>query len=480
MLVKNKALGVDIGDDAIRLVALRARGTGYEVVDVQEIPLPEECSPDAMAQALSQLTDEARTRVAIALPASGCAFKTSLLPPAKPADLAQVLKFEAESQFPIPLDDLTWSYTLSKESSGRMSALLVGARRSLVEERLRLAQCLGIEPTALLVAPLAAAEAIVQPAGTYLLVVAGTEWCDLCLFEHEQLQGCRSILAGSPTEEGWAERLAREIRPWAQSSPPTRVVALGAVSPKAAAALEQLLGLPVTLGDPWVDVLNAPDFRADAAGASTAFATAIGLAKAALGRKPEINLLPQQVTDARRQGRKSAQLLTGLALVIALLAPCVYMTGQTLHTQREQLAAQTTPSRPLAPQTTSVQGDLTTAQQAIDALAKPESNPLEVLRLLSEQLPPGITLTNLAYDRGKMVVMKGRATSNTVLASAMSALTQMGVVTHVMLNYSNQVKETDGQGYDFQISATLPPTTDPTSAAKRKTATKQTETTVVQ
>ncbi|HEX2949483.1 MAG TPA: pilus assembly protein PilM [Armatimonadota bacterium] len=466
MLGNNKSFGIDIGDDAIRIVELRTQGSEYELLQAANIPLPEDRSPEAFADALSMVTRNAR--VAIAIPASGCAFKTSILPPAKPAELEQVIKFEAESQFPLPIDELTWGYSLSPTSSGETHAAIVGARRSLVEERLDVLRQIGVEPAAVLVTPLAAAMTVSPAESDYLLVVAGAEWTDICLFSDGCLQGCRSVLAGFPAADGWADRLIREIRPWLASTAVSSMVVLGEVTPDAITYLQQILGLAVVPSDPWHRISNAREYLKTFDESPATFATAIGLAKAALRRKHGINLLPKQLVDARSQRRKSTTLISVLLLAAIMLAPLAYVNNQALHDRQTQLTTLSERVRRIkqSAKPTNSAG-MSTAEKAVSALAKAESNPLELLRALSLDLPDGIILTDFSFDRGRTAVIKGRATSYEVLSSAMDVISHIDVVDHAMLDYSNKVSDENGQGYDFQVTCTLPPTTDPTSAQKQ-------------
>ena len=208
----NEAIGIDIGDDACRVVALRPRGGGYEVTFAATLPIASE----AVADTLRRL-NAARKRVAGGLPASGCAFKTASLPPGRPQELAQVVRFEAENQFPLPLPELTWDFTLTPALDGRTDAVIVGARRALVDERMALLGAAGVTPGVLQPAPMSAARTVVL-VGPSLLVLAGAEWTDLCQYDGDRLLSCRSVMAGAPDADGWAGRIARELRPWLQAA----------------------------------------------------------------------------------------------------------------------------------------------------------------------------------------------------------------------------------------------------------------------
>jgi Tfp pilus assembly protein PilN len=454
MFGHRQAFGLDIGDNAWRIVALRASGGGYELAYAARLPLP-----DDPTGALFTAMREAGVgrRVSVGLPASGCAFKTASLPPGNPAALAQVARFEAENQFPLPLQELVWDYTLATESSGRRHALIAGARRALVDERLALLRAAGGVPGVLLPAPLAAVRTVEQPEEPYLLVLAGGEWTDLCRYDGERLQGCRSILAGDPRAEGWAERLAREIRPWQLTHEGIRrIVLLGTVPIDAATLLASDTGLNVMPGNPWHGISDPRGYLNTLEGPPAAYATAIGLAMAALDRRTDLNLLPAPLVESRRQERRLAWALLAWTLALAVLAPAARTGHVKLQERQAALREVQAEVREMQKNIEAPEPGMLAAQEVATSLRKPESQPLEILRLLSTELPAGVTLATLSGDRGKTVVLKGRANSNPELATAVNALNSLAVFDRATLDYSTLVKGDDAEGYDFQISCVLP------------------------
>jgi len=451
MFGHRQAVGLDIGDDAWRIVALRANGGGYELAYATQLPLPDD--PAGVLAAIMREAGSGR-RVAVGLPASGCAFKTASLPPGKPAALAQVVRFEAENQFPLPLQELVWGYTLTPEPTGRRHAVIAGARRALVDDRLALLRETGATPAVLLPAPLAAAGTVEVSNEAYLLVLAGAEWSDLCLYHGERLQACRSVLAGDPSAEGWAERLAREIRPWQLGNAGLRrIVLLGTAT---AEALARETGLTVTPGDPWLGIRDPQGYLHELEDPPTAYATAIGLAMAALARRPGINLLPAQLVETRRHERKLAWMLAAWLLALAVLVPAAWTGHAKLENQQAALRNLRLRVREEQRHIVVPAPGMQAAQGMAVSLRRPENRPLEILRSLSASLPAGITLSNLAYDRGKTVVLKGRAVSNPALATAVGAINRLAIFDHAILDYSTLAKGDAGKGYDFQITCVLP------------------------
>ncbi len=479
------AVGVDIGDDAIRVVQLRVRGTGFDIVRVAGRPRPADGTPaeiGAVLAALLRETGTTRVRLAGAFPAVGTAIKTASLPPASPAELAQVARFEAETQFPLPLTDLVWGFSLSPDLAGRSHAVIAGARRTQVEEQVDLFALAGAVPAAVLPTPLAAAEALEHvPDGVYLLIVAGARWTDLCLYDGERLLANRGLLAGDPQGEGWAAQVARAARPWiAGQERPQCAVLLGDVTPAARDALQAQLHLDVALDDPWAGLGDPQHQLAGVRDARGAYAVAIGLAKAALQSAPAPNLLPAAVTETRGVTRRLWLALAALVVVGALLVPVsVRKEGQlraanaTLATKRAAARAAHTELHPVSP-------ELPAAQRVVTGLHDAASNPLELLRRMSVGLPDKVTLTDYTYTRGKTLIIKGRADTPPTVADAMQVVRDLPGVTRALLDYTSLVKGSTGTGYDFQITCVLAPVDDPTVGSGRgtKPAKAQTETEV--
>ena len=474
MFGRNTALGIDIGDDAIRIVALRATGADYAIVQAAYLPLAAENAEGEVTAQLTEFVREARVhgrRVACGLRASDCAVKTATLPPATPAELAQVIRFEAETQFPLPLPDMVWGYTLTPQPSGRSHAVIAGARKVAAEERLTQLRAAGLTPAVLLPAPLAATGAVAHPEGLHLFVLAGTRWSDLCLYDGDRLLGCRSVLAGAPDGEDWASRIQREARSWlVGETRPRQVVLAGLVSKEAGEILAEATDLPVTHADPGAGVPGADIFTEKLAESTAAYATAIGLAKAALQGKAPLNLLPETVTQANASRRRLNWALAALVLIAALLLPVALEGQQRLTASRLALQAATNRAQKARRDLPPAPGaGVMAAQQVVDSLAEPGSRPLDLLRELSAQLPASVSLTDFIYDRGKAVLtLKGHADSSADEADALKTLSALPGVKRAMLDATTAGR--DGKGFDFQITCLLAASTDPTVMGKANRA----------
>ena len=84
------SLGVDIAEEVVHLVLLRAKGSRPELLAAASCPWSEENAGEEIASWLQSLIEEARVarpRLVVGVPASKCSIKTAELPPAKAAEL---------------------------------------------------------------------------------------------------------------------------------------------------------------------------------------------------------------------------------------------------------------------------------------------------------------------------------------------------------------------------------------------------------
>ena len=77
-------------------------------------------------------------------------------------------------------------------------------------------------------------------------------------------------------------------------------------------------------------------------------------------------------------------------------------------------------------------------------------------------MPAPIALADLTYERGKAVVLKGRADSNADIADAMRALGRMPLFRQALLDSAQARTDTVEPGYDFQITCPLATANDVT------------------
>jgi len=516
MLGSKRCLGVDVGGSDIKIVELRKSGKTYEVVQAARIRPIDGDAAIALGHFLLE-TETYPTSVVCSIPTNVCSVKFAELPRAKPEETARMVRFEAESQIPLPLSDVNWGFVAEGRGKSPMRHVVIASTRtSVVEDTLRMMDSAHAYASTVAVGALAAVEAVTSERSggpnPILVVDIGAEWMDLCVVEGRRLMGCRSAKVGSghltsafahdfgvDTEEAekmkrskgvnldaklvssggksdessvglWVERVAEEVRrsvlPFTDNgSPlrPQRIVLVGGIAdiPGLSEALSRRTGIPVEIGDPWAGMRRSDVCVHNLRESPAAFAVATGLARAGLDGARVINLMPRLLAEEKALRRKGAAAVSGLGLAAAVLLS-VWLAGQPgLNRQKaelQSLTAQVTQSRlNLSRSGPDVTPQAVFVTKAAKSIQSEDTSCLELLRKLSANLPRSIWLTEMSFENGKSVVLKGGSLSNSAVADAVDSLTLLEVFNTVTLDYSNLTKGEGNQSYDFQLTCALPP-----------------------
>jgi Tfp pilus assembly protein PilN len=291
---------------------------------------------------------------------------------------------------------------------------------------------------------------------------------------------------GSPTAgavRSWIERMAGEIGRsvvslTAKSSEqrPRHVVLIGngAGVPGIAEALAKWSGLPVEIGDPWNGMRVSMVCSLSVREPEAVYAAATGLAMAGLTGEQSVNLLPRHAIEERRQRRKATAVLAGLGALAAVLLVSLLLGASGVHTRtsklhdlkaRTRLAQQK--ARRLTPE---LRAEAASVKRMVADIAREKPSCLEFLRLASANLPRSVWLSDLAFEGGKSVVLKGGALSNSAVADVVDSLASLELFDSLSLDYSSLSREGGSQNYEFQITCVLPASTLPSGRAEGKTS----------
>lgn len=507
---------MDAGGRDIKIVELRKAGRRYEVLQAARIAVLDE-TPESAATALREFllqTETRPARVVYALPAHECSVKLAQVPRAKPADLKKMVRFEAETQIPLPLQEMVWGFAPQSAASDAMCSVVIAAtRRAPAQESLRALELAGLSPSAMMVSSLAgvkAADSSLLPGDPVLVLDIGAEWTDLSVVAGGRLVTTRSVRLGgrdltaafasdfsvdqdeaerlkrsrgvgldtatSAREEEceslvaqWIAKMAEEIRRTAISVSsadaghrPRRVVLFGGLAavPGLADALARRSGLPVEIGDPWQGMRIGEVASHTRRELPAAFAVATGLAMSGLEREPVVNLLPRDAAEERVYRRREFAKIAAAGSLAVLLLVLLLMGAARIGSRSREL-------RDLRKEVRRIQSQIRARGPGIHAEAadvirtarnveRKETSCLELLRRFSESLPRSVWLKELSYETGKTVVLRGGALSNCAVADAVDALAMLEVFSSVTLDYSNLARGESGESYEFQITCALP------------------------
>ena len=164
--------GLDIGSHSIKLVRLKARQDGYQLVNFGVMPLPARAAVDhtttdegsvvAAIRNLVRMEKISARDTAVALSGQAVLSKTIRLPRMSDRELAEAMRWEAEQHVPFDVADVNLDFRIlpsGHATGGQMDVLLVAARKARVADRTALLSAAGLRPVVVDIDALALANA---------------------------------------------------------------------------------------------------------------------------------------------------------------------------------------------------------------------------------------------------------------------------------------------------------------------------------
>jgi len=147
-MAKSKlAVGLDIGSSSVKLVHLKERKGGYQLLAYGSAPLPPEAIVDgalmnssAIVQAIQELVAQQKVKtrdVAIGVRGHSVIIKKISLPRMSQEELDESIQWEAEQYIPFDVKDVnidTQILTPEADAAGQMDVLLVAAKKDMIND----------------------------------------------------------------------------------------------------------------------------------------------------------------------------------------------------------------------------------------------------------------------------------------------------------------------------------------------------------
>jgi len=172
-----KFVGIDLGSHHVKVVVASAGLRGIQVTDAFTEPVGQvETDPDAdplgavLAVALGMLKQRRLLSypVGLALPPSLCSYRVLTFPFSDERRIGQAVGFEAEGQFPVPLEDLFHGHVVLPGAGNEGRALVAAARRDKVESIYDIFKRAGVDFKAITSGAVAMAQVAARPPSTPL------------------------------------------------------------------------------------------------------------------------------------------------------------------------------------------------------------------------------------------------------------------------------------------------------------------------
>ena len=207
----SSVLGIDIGQNTIKIVSLYGEDSKVSLEAIGEIRTPEveekeinkEKRLNEIGKSIKTLLGDLKIKnkqVMVSLPEDEVISRLVRLPPLKDNEIMDALRFEAETFVPFPLDEVLIDYEIiEKDDAGRLTIFVIAARNDLINSYLKLFKSIGLELLAL-ESPAIALRRVLKlgmPMVERLVVVdMGEKYSDLFSINKNNVYFARSLSVG--------------------------------------------------------------------------------------------------------------------------------------------------------------------------------------------------------------------------------------------------------------------------------------------
>lgn len=336
-------IGIDIGSSSIKAVEIEVGPAGDIVLrKANLVPKEEGVKKSASGMPLRS----ARVIAVTDCPATCLRYFT--IPKMSEREVAEAVRWQAKEMVSSPLEELRLDYKLreiDEAGAAKYRVKLAAMPVKTVDDVIGFIRAAGIDPAALIQPPLAI-EALYGRMGlqgneTVAVVDIGNNYTGINIIKDASLVFTRKVNSGGAalTKDlirAAAERLAQEIEHsfhyYGDESSGDIIKSLiltggGAAIKGLAEFLQEKLGVPVSVGDPFKGMVLVKGAVADASWPPNLFANAVG---AALTEGRGINLLPAELKQKTiRTFEKAAVESVVAAVAVSLVLTFVGMKIQT-------------------------------------------------------------------------------------------------------------------------------------------------------
>jgi len=332
----NDHFGLDIGTNHVRLVELSGGGNKYSLKAYAQAPVPagitqsdSKLDQQKLAKIITDLAKRSgitTNNVVAAIPGTSVFNATIKLPPMSKEELSKAIKYQAEQNIPLKIDEVKYDWRVIKEdpSTKEITVMIIAATKSKVNQIIDLLRFANLNVIALETSTVAMARSLAKPEVPLAMVLdIGATTTEIAVIENGTLVQTRSFpLAGyaltraisqqlgldMPQAEQFKQRFGlsqdklegqvyKAIEPLLRNildeavrsakfyqeqfgSPITRIILTGATSrlPLINEFIKSYTGMEVMFGNPWTNISYPSNDNDNIMNVSAEFATAIGLA----------------------------------------------------------------------------------------------------------------------------------------------------------------------------------------------------------
>ncbi|TSC66438.1 MAG: type IV pilus assembly protein PilM [Candidatus Doudnabacteria bacterium Gr01-1014_77] len=207
---KKSILGIDIGTTNIKIAQITSKdnvhtletyGLVNAAFDIDETKEESIAKTVLILKNLIEKSGVSTNKVVASLPNSAVFTSVIDLPPLKDSELKAAIEFEAKKYVPLPITEMTLSWSvIEKMSDGKTRILLTAVPNNVLRSYLKIFQQAKLEPVALEIEALALIRALIgDDKGSILIVDVGAKSTHLNIVENGNLLLTRNIPMGGDT-----------------------------------------------------------------------------------------------------------------------------------------------------------------------------------------------------------------------------------------------------------------------------------------
>ena len=455
-----RTLGIELGAAGLRAVIGENRRGRLHLHEAFSVPLASD-SPDALAVAVAGLVQEhgrGVRQVVVSLPRRQCIVKLLNFPSTSEENLERLARAAAETSLPLPADQMRFDHAVIDVGDGTRQATVAMAacRTDVLQQLIQPLEAQGIKSLVIDAGALALANVFAEPVKhsgtpTGILELSDDDVQLIFLDAEGRLNQVRN-LAVEPAEI--ADEVRRSLQAYgSQHAPVTSLLVVGSGAVDAADVLNDVLGLPVAVGNPWPAMAEAGTDAAQAA----SYAVATGLALRG-GEVPcKVNLRAQPRAESRRRETNLAAAVV-IVLFLAIVASGVFFYQSYSFRKRDAQQARQQREK-YERQLADVGGEDPLFLDTLGATAasiRHDSDWLALLGELANGLPGGMSIEELNLDHARPVTLRGQAFTNATIAQAIDVLNGLGRFEKVRLDFATAEQIGDERVYNFQVTCSWP------------------------
>jgi len=397
------------------------------------------------------------------------------LPSTDPNEIEKMVRLQAVKQIPYPQDELVISYKiLKKENDGYSKVMLVVLNKDMLNKYLAPLKINGLEPEFIALS----SEAIGEYSVITKAVAAGptddvSVLLDIDLFFTElqihhdgSLIFSRSLGHGLQSIEDkakirdWIDEIKLSLNTYEHEEDPkdiSEVIVTGGAGKDESdikEILEKELKLPVKVVPQLVNIKISANAKAKFENSGHPLSFSSVLALASDYKKLQINLLPASIQSIQKKKTKYRNLAKIAILSGCLLLVIVGLFFKKLHDKEVYLKILKQKLQVIAPEADNLDKKSKMSRMVVQKL-KAEGSCLDIIREVYAVTPSNIYLTQVIFDRGKGVTLKGSSPGMAQVFGYISTLEKSKYFKDVQLRYASKRKTKNSDLTDFEVYSPL-------------------------